>query len=160
MNSEYISNLRSKNPLFASITEHLLKNPEIRELSMPEMQKITGAKAHDIHEVMTAVHQKGAIGRYIIGRKGNPNRFTFEHYPQDIAFASIDPVHSADKIPTNKPGRPSNTVHNDAGKPVAVTDTRARYLSVRIDETGMHVDISNGVQVSAEVLAHILSQLH
>ena len=159
MNSQYVSDLYSKNPIFQSITQFLSENDEIRELTMPHMQKITRAPVKDIDTVMRALHQRAAIGTYKIGRKGNPNRFVFEHYPQDISFAAIDPIHSAE--PIGKPVRAvrSSPVINDAGKVVAVTNTRERHLNVSIDAKGIHFDISPGMTISPDLMRMLFEQL-
>jgi len=160
MNSQYVSDLYSKNPIFQSITQFLSENSEVRELTMPHMQKITKATAKEIDTVMRALHQKAAIGTYKIGRKGNPNRFVFEHYPQDISFAAIDPIHTADPIskpPTRQP-KPIATI-NDEGKVVPVTNTRERHLNVSIDARGMHFDISPGMTISPDLMRMLFEQL-
>ena len=160
MNSQYVSDLYSKNLIFQSITLFLSENSEIRELTMPHMQKITKATVKEIDVVMRALHQRAAIGTYKIGRKGNPNRFVFEHYPQDISFAAIDPIHTADpisKAPTRQP-KPIATI-NDAGKVVPVTNTRERHLNVSMDARGIHFDISPGVTISGDLMKLLFEQL-
>ena len=158
MNSQYVSDLYSKNPIFQSITQFLSENSEVRELTMPHMQRITRATVKDIDTVMRALHQRAAIGTYKIGRKGNPNRFVFEHYPQDISFAAIDPIHTADPI---KPVRAVRVlpVLNDAGKVVPVANTRERHLNVSMDARGIHFDISPGVTISGDLMKLLFEQL-
>jgi hypothetical protein len=162
MNSAYVNELNSKNPIFQAITKYLESNPLVRELTVPMMKTITGASIKDIHEVMTAVHNKANIGRYIVGRKGNPNRFVFNHYPADVVGAALDPIHSSDPIP-KKRGRPFGSgnprIRNDANKVVPMTDTRERHMNVRVDASGFHIDISPGVNVTPHVLRMVLKEL-
>lgn len=159
MNSAYVNELNSKNPIFQAITKYLESNPLVRELTVPMMKTITGASIKDIHEVLTAVHNKANIGKYIIGRKGNPNRFVFDHYPVDVVGAALDPIHSSDPIP-KKRGRPfKSPIQNDAERIVPVTDTRERHMNVRVDASGFHIDISPGVNVTPHVLRMVLKEL-
>lgn len=167
MNSSFVNNLAERNEIFQKIVDTLKENPYIKELTVGQLEQITGAPAERLEQVLVAMQRKAGLGRYIVGRtragaRKGPNRFLFNYKPEDIVNASLDAGHEADPVPKNKIGRPKSAVKtqlNDAGKAVNITDTRQRHISVTIAENDIEIHISRGTKVDFESLKNLIQQL-